>query len=84
MLNTNEIISKRRKQKNSEEQLLSDREFNKLRQRRYRENRKLSIKRNTRNHTDVQRKKLRESKKKYLDNMPQDKKEEINRKRHKN
>jgi hypothetical protein len=44
----------------------------------------VSIKRNTRNHTDVQRKKWRELKKKYLNNMPEEKKEEIKRKRRKN
>jgi hypothetical protein len=44
----------------------------------------VSIKRNTRNHTDVQQKKWRELKKKYLNNMPEEKKEEIKRKRCKN
>jgi flagellar biosynthesis GTPase FlhF len=63
-----------RKAKKSEEQLQRERELNKLRQRRYRKNRKVSIKRNTRNHTDVQRKKWRELKKKYLNNMPEEKK----------
>ena len=73
-----------RKAKKSEEQLQRERELNKLRQRRYRKNRKVSIKRNTRNHTDVQQKKWRELKKKYLNNMPEEKKEEIKRKRCKN